>query len=57
MHLRARRKQNLLSQVGHLGEWAIPNYVMTTDTTQFGLVRRMLELMKVYETQGLSNTS
>lgn len=51
VHLRARRKQSLLSQLGHLGEWAIPNYVMTTDTTQVGLARRILW---VYETQGLS---
>ena len=57
VHLRARRKQNLLSQLGHLGERAILNYVTTTDTTQVGLARRILGLVEVYETQGLSNTS
>lgn len=57
VHLRARRKQNLLLQLGYLGEWAIPNYVMTKDITQVGLVRRILVLVKVYETQVLSNTS
>ena len=57
VHLRARRKQNLLYQLGHIGEWAIPNYVTTTDTTQVGLARRILGLVEVYETQGLSNTS
>lgn len=49
VHLRARRKQ--LPQLGYLLGEAIPNYVMTKDITQVGLVRRILVLVKVYETQ------